>query len=246
MRRSPTILAGVVFAMCDAREVLKLILGADPQSVADELATVHEESASIERFLAQYRSKPANARTPQEKAKFLHYRLLQSHVYASSPTLHEDQVLYFVCLQAYQVAEDAVMVTAQTPGTLRGLQDQIEVVRKRERMGEDEDWPPGSGPEDYQRLVKDSDRLGEKILETVFLWLLQRYGFTEYGELFENQRMEYEVRYEAGRRFVLPAEKCTEESKRCKERYLVEDFGPAAIARLDQRLQSIEMFRSTP
>lgn len=230
--------------MYDPKETLRLFLGADPQWISDELSALRENADSIDGYLTEYRSIPVNARTPKEDAKALHYRLLQSHIFASSPGLHQDEVLYFVCLVASQVAEDAVMVEHQSARTLNAIMDQIEDIRRGEGMDDDEVWPLGDGPNDYRRLSKDYDALAEKIHETVFLHVLQLYGFTEYAELFENERMEYEVRYEAGRRFVLPPPKCTQESKRWSEKVLTDGYGPAAVARLDQRLQAIRLFKS--
>ena len=75
---------------------------------------------------------------------------------------------------------------------------QMDAIRQREGLDEDEDWSRGEGPEDWVKLNDQWDQIYDMTFENV----LREYGLNDIAELYQANREAYEAFREEGRRFV--------------------------------------------
>lgn len=82
---------------------------------------------------------------------------------------------------------------------LADISARMDAISEREGLHEDEYWPIGQGPEDWEELSEQySQVLDEKFEET-----LREYGLVDMANLYCQDREAYDARREEGRRLVV-------------------------------------------
>ncbi len=81
---------------------------------------------------------------------------------------------------------------------LASINAQIDEIRLREGLDEDEDWGIGEGPEDWKELNGQY----EQILDMKFEETLREFGFNDIADLYHDDRGTYDLRREEGRRLA--------------------------------------------
>jgi hypothetical protein len=80
---------------------------------------------------------------------------------------------------------------------LRAYEDQIEAIRRAHGLGEDDYWPPGEGPPDYEQ----AQRQMHDAWDALYAAQLEAHGEHEMARLFRTNREQFEQLSEAGRQF---------------------------------------------
>ena len=84
----------------------------------------------------------------------------------------------------------------------RDFSDRFDAIRVRHRLGPDEDWPAGEGPEEYEALSRKFDAVCDRLEHKVLREHAERTGHPlvqEMADLFASDRDEFDRRREVGR-----------------------------------------------
>ena len=74
----------------------------------------------------------------------------------------------------------------------------MDAIREREGLDDDEFWPIGQGPEDWE----ESEEQYSQVLDAKFEETLREYGLVDMADLYRQDREAYDARREEGRRLV--------------------------------------------
>ena len=74
----------------------------------------------------------------------------------------------------------------------------MDAIRQREELNDDEDWPIGQGPEDWEELNEQYSQ----VLHLKFEEALREFGLNDIADLYHEDRKEYDARREQGRRLI--------------------------------------------
>ena len=223
-------------------EALKILLTFDQNLVSEELDSAIENIDTIEDFLEQCASFIDADWTPENRAAYFHNRLLQASIIARSEYIHEDVALFTALNAAEKVAENAISTSYGKEGRLKEISDEIDKIQAREGLDEEEYWPRGEGPDDYKKLIAESDVLHENIRSTMLDHILRKYRFSEIAELLTKSPIEAIARREAGRR--CSSELGKDEIERSNA-YLEQQHGEKCIRILLDRLADYKRWSST-
>jgi len=87
----------------------------------------------------------------------------------------------------------------------REFHDRFEAVRKQHGMAEDEDWPPGQGPAEYEALNTEFEEATDRVLGEVLGEYAVKIGHPvvrQAAELYAADRLGFERRVEKGRQWL--------------------------------------------
>ena len=85
---------------------------------------------------------------------------------------------------------------------LGDINARMDAICKREGLDDDEYWPIGQGPEDWEELNEQYSQ----ILDAKFEETLREYGLVDMADLYRQNRETYDAHREEGRRLVFEAE----------------------------------------
>ena len=172
-----------------ASDLLSSLLGISQERINLELEGLGENEA---KWRAQEREFLRGTRQrPQDEAESYHRRLLLGNKMNQFSKLPSDLILFAVTVTAHQIGELACCVSSGKGG-LKELALRFESFEQAENL-------------DYHSSeILQSDQMLEKIHDSVFLSILDRYDLKKYGLLYEENRPLYEIRFEVGRRLVTP------------------------------------------
>ena len=80
---------------------------------------------------------------------------------------------------------------------LRGYEERLEQIRRAHGLGDDDSWPPGEGPPEYE----EAQRQMHDAWDALYVAQLEAFGETEMARLFRTDRERFEQLSEAGRQF---------------------------------------------
>jgi len=173
--------------------------------------------------------------SPAELANCFHIRMLEGVSALRSPWLAEDLALVVAALPAQELAEMACS-TACEHGELADIHLQMIQISEAYGLADDEHWHLEESPDEYVDLAYRSHVMLEKIYDTVFVQILERYRLGALVVLFEQKRGEFEIRYEVGRRLLAPGSVMDPlETERVANSFRSQ-FGEPAVAHLKSRL----------
>jgi hypothetical protein len=138
---------------------------------------------------------------PKVAAEYHHKQMVRAKVLYHRENLPEEYKLFYAAMAANKIAEEAVSV-AHEQGRLAELGRRMDEIQKREELQDDEFWPIGEGPADYQELSNESEELYDKVRDTVFTTVLCRYRLNDIADLYENDRNRYDELSERGRKMI--------------------------------------------
>jgi hypothetical protein len=194
------------FSSFNRAETLRIFFGIPQARIDRDLGGALLDVKRICEEIDAYCALAEQERTPELSARRYHNQFLQAHCMRKLPAICEAEALFHVASAAEDIVNDAAM-NALEKGQIGELMRQMEEIERREGLKEREYWSIGEGPPDYQAANAQSDVLLEKIDEAVMPCVLRRYRFGAVADLYERNRMEFDVMREVGRRQVFP-EKC--------------------------------------
>ena len=114
----------------------------------------------------------------------------------------------------------------------------MEAIRVREGLAEDEFWAfKNEGPSDYQELSAEFGRILERVTDTVFIFALRRYHLGEVADLFEADRVLFEIQREVGRRLIFPSR--DDKVEKLMDDYFRREYGEEAFERVRSRTKEL-------
>jgi hypothetical protein len=185
----------------DSAVMLKQFFAISPGEIARDVA---DAERNWDKVLADASAKLAQQRDDRDAeavAKRHHEQLVRAKVIQSQAAVPEPCRLYYAMMAAERIAEEAVTV-AYGSGRLSELGRQMDEIHQREGLSEDEYWPRGTGPEDYQKLSNESEELYEKVYDTVVTTVLRRYLLGDVAKRYENDRERFLAQVEEGRKMI--------------------------------------------
>jgi hypothetical protein len=218
------------------RQLLSEFFGISKERIAADILTSADQYEELAQRGATACQRQATGETlpPSEEAEHWHEMLIWGHS-LSDRRLPGDLVTSHVVHQVMDVADSACTV-AFDEGEIAELESQLRAIEERKGLGPDEMFVRiGDGPPDHDAVASKLNDQLERISDTVVSALLSRYQFRELEDLFENDRAEFEIRREVGRRLVHGESPSA--LTEFIESHLRSKFGAAAIGRLHQRLR---------
>ncbi len=82
---------------------------------------------------------------------------------------------------------------------LEVIVEKMDTIRQREGLNDDQFWPIGQGPEDWE----DLEHQYTEVLEARFEEALREFGFDNIADLYHTDRKSYDARREMGRRLLI-------------------------------------------
>ena len=219
---------------------LSIFLSMDESSVKNDLADVEENFEQRNNRLKEYRSISYSSRTPAQTADYYHNLMLQAFFLNEHSPVPVDLRLCNADMAVETIAEEAVMNSLSTSESLLKLEAKIKAMREHEGLEDDEYWPIGEGPEDYEGLSEESEKIIDQIRSFVKAHVFHRYSLSEFADLYESDRMKYEVMREAGRRVLFAEKEGASDMIPTIEGILSKKHGQEALVLLSERLQTIQ------
>lgn len=105
---------------------------------------------------------------------------------------------FLMRVHAVETVHDERCFNGSYDEDLASINAQIDEIRLREGLDEDEDWGIGEGPEDWNELNNQY----EKILDMKFEETLREFGLNDIANLYRDDRETYDARREEGRCLV--------------------------------------------
>jgi hypothetical protein len=222
----------------DPSKTLDLLFAIEPQLITHDLRRAEDDIRSIADEIASVQAIPFDAKTPQIEARRAHLFMIQAHELCRRDSIAPEVQTFYAAFGAGHIAQDAEMVAADRD-TCAELSRQMDAIRRREGLATDEFWAmQGEGPQDYRDLSDEFGRVLERITDTVFVFALRRYHLNDQADLFERDRVTFEIQREIGRRVIMPL-KNDEEVGKMMDDYFRREYGTTAFERVLARVQEI-------
>jgi UTP:GlnB (protein PII) uridylyltransferase len=95
----------------------------------------------------------------------------------------------------------------------------------------------GEAPADYEKLDTRYGEVLQGIEDTVFVFALRRYHLDEQANLFEQDRLAFEIQREIGRRVLFNSK--DSEIERLLSDYFLREYGKEALRRVEIRVMEL-------
>ena len=161
-----------------AERLVSLIEGADDASIWRELAQ-------------ELRNRPKDESYIVRQERFLRV----AKAMREAGVLSDDKAFYMIAHPIISIAEDRVLISGAHPA-LEAISEKIRRVKRARGISEDEDWPRGEGPREYQEL----DEEWRRVYDAVFAATFEEYGEPELAALYRQEYEKFAQQYEKGRR----------------------------------------------
>lgn len=223
----------------DPSKTLDLLFALEPQVITHDLRRAEEDIRSIADEIASVQAIPFDAKTPEIEARRAHLFMIQAHELCRRDTIAPEVQTFYAAFGAGHIAQDAEMVTGDKD-TCAELSRQMDAIRRREGLADDEFWAMrGEGPQDYRDLNDEFGRVLERVADTIFIFAFRRYHLNGQADLFERDRVTFEIHREIGRRVIMPLKKDAADVEKMMDDYFRREYGTAAFERVLARVQEI-------
>jgi hypothetical protein len=211
----------------------------DEQRIGRELATAFERIDKYEKRVLAYDALPYKKRTPQLTAEYYHHRMLFTVAFRHLKDVPEELVVFHVDRAIEEIVGEEIVHAGDNSDLLLDLEDQMEEIRMKEGLGEDEDWLVGEGPDNYEELRRKYEDSIELMHTAILVRICNRYGFDDLAKLYENDRMTYDVMREVGRQIAFGINDFNREMEREMQQFFLREYGEEAVELLRMRLEQV-------
>lgn len=218
--------------MRNAQEIFSAFFAIpDSQLEADIAAAKERPTAFIDDFGSQRELTPrGRILDAKEEVAQLHARLLWGHALIASGRRIET-AMFAVSLTALHFANHASNLASQR-GEMAQLSREMGEIENRHGV---DCFLIGEGPPDWERCQSASRRLLDEFEDMIVQQVLERYGFADLVELFERDRLEFDVSVEVGRRLNMESSASTD---LIHDQAIEDRHGARRLALLRQRLRA--------
>lgn len=222
--------------------MLAIFLSIDPKVIARDLQEAKEQLRRVVDTISSLRAVHYKSRTPEIEAKISHFMMIQAHELANMPHVESEFKTFYASFGAGEVVQNAEEA-AFNKGKLAELSRKMEEIRKREGLADEEYWYRHQGPADYQALEMESDDIAEKVTETIFVHVLRRYSLGEQADLYEKNRVQYEILRETGSRVLMGKTDLPHDVQVMMDTYIAKQYGKPALEVIRKRSEELRRRR---
>jgi hypothetical protein len=130
--------------------------------------------------------------------------MIQAHELCRTETVAPEVQIYYAGFGAGHIAQAPKRVAA-VKDTCAELLRKIEVIRLREGLAADEFWvTQDEGPQGFRDRDEQFGRVLKRVADTIFVFALHRYYLKDQADLFERDRVAFEIQREIGLRVIMP------------------------------------------
>ncbi len=220
-------------------ETLAFLFKIEPQVIENDIRRAQENIRSITDEIALVKAVPFHERTPEMEARRAHLFMIQTHELCRRDTVAPEVQTFYASLGAGYIAQDAEMVAANRD-TCAELSKQMDDIRRREGFAPDECWVMRwEGPQDYRDLSEQFCRVLDGITDTIFVFALRRYHLDDQADLFEKDRVTFDIQREIGRRVIRPLLENEADVEDMIDDGFRRKYGSSAFKRVLDRAQEI-------
>lgn len=219
-------------------KTLTILFSMERRTIDRDLESAEGEIVVLAGRISALFAIPVALRTPEIDARLAHLLMVQAHELCRNETLQPELKTFYAAFGAGYVAQDAEHVAAGKD-TLANLSIRIDAIRRREGLADDEYWTRNQGPADYCALDAEFDRIVTGISEMVFAFALRRYRLENCAELYEQDRVTFEIKREVGRRIISPARGDTAAIEKLMDDYCRKQYGPDALHHVKVRTKQL-------
>jgi hypothetical protein len=219
--------------------MLEVLFDIERDAINRDLRRAEEDIPAIANEISSLFALPLTARTPKTDARLAHLLLVQAHEFCRGEAIAPELKTFHAAFAAGHVVQDAEMVAADK-GTCAELSSRMDAIRRREGLADDEFWvKQDEGPQDYRELNDEFGRVLEGVEDTIFAFVLRRYHMNEVADLFERNRVAFEIQREVGRRVISPPRRDTEDIEKQMDEYFRGEYGADALQRVQSRANEL-------
>jgi hypothetical protein len=222
----------------DTSETLRLFFDIDAATIARDLDRVRRNPCGIASELASVRVQSRNASSPEHDARRKHLFMIQACGLCGRDDISPEVRTFFASFGAGDIAQAAEMVAA-FKGSCADISGQMDVMRTRDGVVDDEN-DRDEGQKDYRELENKYEKILERVADTVLVTVLRRYHLKDLADLFESDRVAFEVNREIGRRICMPATKELGDAAELMDGYFRDQYGDEAMERVLARVAEIQ------
>jgi len=229
MSNNPTAVLGILFRIPD-------------EVIEKDLVRARHNIEAISKELAAILAVNRKERTHEAEAQIHHLTMIQACELGRLPDIAPEYKVFYGASGAGYVTQDAEMA-AHSKGRLAELSQCMAEIQEREGLLEDEVWSSGDGPEDYEQLEEEYSKIAASIEDTIFLHALRRYRMPDLADLYEENRQEFEIQREIGRRLIFGSESGEVDMEEFMDQSIKKRFGDEALARVRHRVSDLQKRR---
>ena len=136
---------------------------------------------------------------PQERALASHTLLVWASAFNRMENVHFELRVKTASSAALWLVQDAQYID-HSKSRGKEIGEAMKAIRRREGLEEDGYWLRGEGPEDYRALEREDEQRDDRIEQTVLPSVMRRYRMDDLAELYERDRLIFEIANEVGKR----------------------------------------------
>jgi hypothetical protein len=214
----------------DTSTTLRLFFDIEPATIARDLERVRRNPCGIASELASVRVQSRNASNPEHDARRKHLFMIQACGLCCRDDISPEVRTFFASFGAGDIAQAAEMIAAFK-------------YASAEDGAVDGEKHPGERPKDDREIGDKYEKILERVADTVLVTVLRRYHLEDLADLFESDRVAFEINREIGRRICMPATKEFGDAAELMDGYFRDQYGDEAMAKVLARVAEIQRGR---
>lgn len=223
---------------CEATDILARFYAIKPERIARDLRESKDRLPQVAAALARVQDIAFDDRTADDEARIAHLMMVQAHELCRAPGVLPEFKMFYAAFGTGNIVQLAETV-AMDQGRLAELRRQMDEIRRREGLSPDEDWFHQGGPPDHRTLEAEADALGDRIVDTVLIAVLNRYGLTEQAKVYEHDRRQWDFLREAGSRVITGSDGDSAGVETILDQHYIESYGETFVLDLQRRVAAI-------
>jgi hypothetical protein len=222
-----------------AQKTLDAFFAIPKEQISADLKTAEHDFEAIHERSVDLRAIDYKNRTPQMDVQIMHLTMVQASELCRRTHVEPEYQVAYAAHGANSVAEEAHTV-AHNRDSLKEIGEKMQEIQKREGLTKDHFWFRNEGPEDHQKLSDEYDQISEKILDTVFVETLHRYGLSDQASLYETDRVTFEIHREVGRRLIFDVR----DDNQLMNGFIAKEYGEGVALQIAKRVGEIRRKRN--
>lgn len=223
----------------DYSKTLKAFFDIEPSEIANALLPVDGKAGLLRAEIASLTKTPFDAKTPETEARIAHLWMVHANESCRNEAIPSELRTFYAWIGTCDIV-NYVQNVAPGNGTLAKLSDLMRAIERREGMDDDGIFPNDCEPADYQQISSEWDKLLEKITDTIVVAVLRRYELDDTADLYEHDRVNFEIHCEIGRRIICSSNEDKASDKKRHDDYFQNKYGADALKQVQIRVAEIQ------
>jgi len=197
-------------------ETLRILFAMDPKQIDRDLKAAAQDIPALASKLHSLASVPPGEKTAETNAEMHHLMMIHARVMSDIEEV-PSELKAFYAESATWISDEAVMIDVAN-GWLRKLLSP--------KIAED-DWHK------CEMADAEFEAAAERVGNTVFDWILRRYGLDDQADLHERDPRTFDMRHEIGRRAT--SNETNSEAEKLLDKYCKKKFGEDGFRQIVER-----------